>query len=82
MHRHFEKIFNLTKWKGVRFDDYFRIILTELHEEPSQKNIKTSYCEGVVHFDEKPLLDIRDDSDVTTLVKEIVNKYGKLLKFG
>jgi len=74
-----EKIFNLVKWKNARFDDYFRLILVELHAEPSQANIKTPYVESIIHFDEKPLLDIRDDSDITTLVEDISKKYGKFL---
>jgi hypothetical protein len=71
-----EKIFNMTAWKGVRFDDYFRMILTELHAEPSAEVMKASHCEAIVHFDEKPLLDIREDSDVADLGREISEKYG------
>ena len=74
-----EKIFNMSTWKGIRFDDYVRMILAELHTEPKPGAIKASHCEGVVKFDEKPLLDIRDDNYVTDLAGEIGEKYARLL---
>ena len=74
-----EKIFNMSTYKGARFDDYFRMILTELHAEPSAEAVKASHCEAIVRFDEKPLLDVREDSHVADLGREISEKYGPAL---
>lgn len=74
------KISDLKTWKGVRFDDLFREIISELHGEPKPGKIKTYHCAGDVTFDEKPLLDIREDQDVVALAGEIGEKYMSLLQ--
>lgn len=74
-----ERIFNMKTWKGITFNDYFRMILEEFHAEPNSSEIKASHCEAIAHFDEKPLLDIREDKDIVALAGEIGGKYGKLL---
>jgi hypothetical protein len=74
-----EKIFNMSPWKGVRFDDYFRMTLVQLHTEQKPGDIKTSNCEVTVRFDEKALLDLREDKDIVALAGEIGEKYAKSL---
>ena len=74
-----EKIFNMSTWKGARFDEYFRMILAELHSDPKSAPVKASHCEAVVHFDEKLLLDVRVDSDIVDLAREIGERYGSSL---
>ncbi len=74
-----ERIFNITTWKNVRFDDYFRMTLIHLHNEQNSGEIKMSHCEAIVHCDEKPLLDIREDKDIVVLATEIGEKYAKPL---
>ena len=74
-----EKILNMSAWKNIRFDDYFRMIMAELHADPNPDPIRASHCEAVVHFDEKPLLDIREDSEVVDLAREIGERYGELM---
>jgi len=68
---------NISTWKGARFDDYFKKILTLIHAEIKQGNLKTSHCEATVDFEEKALLDIREDKDIADLVKRIGEKYAK-----
>lgn len=75
-----ERIFNISTWKGARFDDYFRMTLIEIHAERQSGHIKTNSCEAKVRFDEKPLLDIREDKDIVSLAGEIVDKYGRIFK--
>lgn len=74
-----EKIFNMKPWKGIHFDDYFRMILAYIHENPKSGNIRASHCEASVVFDEKPLLDVKEDKDIVVLAKEIGDKYIKFL---
>jgi len=74
-----EKIFNFRTWKGARFDDYFRIVLIHIHSEQQSGHIEADSCEAEVRFDEKPLLDIREDKDIALLAEEIGDKYAKLL---
>ena len=74
-----EKIFNMKPWKGVHFDDYFRMTLTQIHENPRSGHVKASHCEASVEFNEKPLLDVKEEKDVAALAKEIGEKYIKFL---
>jgi hypothetical protein len=74
-----EKIFNRRTWKGIRFDDYFRMILAELHSQPKSDAVKVSHCEAIVHFAEKAILDVREDADVVDLCGQIAERYGHLL---
>lgn len=74
-----EKIFNMKPYKGASFDDYFRSILLEIHNNPNSGHVKASSCEASVVFNEKPLLDIKEDKDIVALVKEIGEKYIKFL---
>lgn len=74
-----EKIFNMSTWKGIRFDDYFRMILAELHANPGSNPVKASHCEARVQCVEKPLLDVREDSDVVDLAQQISEQYGELM---
>ena len=74
-----EKIFNMSTWKGIRFDDYFRMILAELHASPGSNPVKASHCEARVQCVEKPLLDVREDSDVVDLAQQISEQYGELM---
>jgi hypothetical protein len=55
------------------------MIMAELHADPNPDPIRASHCEAVVHFDEKPLLDIREDSEVVDLAREIGERYGELM---
>jgi hypothetical protein len=73
------KIFNFNMYKNARFKEFVRDILTELHAEHEGGNIKARRCEAEVKIDEKLLLDLRKDSNVETLSKEITEKYGKYL---
>jgi len=75
-----QNISDLKTWKGARFDDYFRQIIGELHSEPRSGKIKTSHCIGATKFDEKPLLDIREDQDVLALAGIIGEKYMPYLE--
>lgn len=72
-----KRIFNTITWKGVRFDDYFKMILNQIHDEQKSGDLKTTHCEAEVDFEEKALLDIREDKDVSALAKEISEKYVK-----
>ena len=74
-----EDMSNIGTWKGARFDDYVRFILMELHSDPKQGPIKLSRCDATIKYDEMPLLDIREDSDVTDLAGKIGEKYANLL---
>lgn len=74
-----EKMFNMSEWKGVRFDDHFRFLLADIHADPRSGAIKASRCEAILHFNEKALLDIREDSDVVNLAQQISEKYGESL---
>ena len=74
-----EKMFNMSEWKGVRFDEHFRYLLSDIHAEPRVGEVKASRCEAIVQFDEKPLLDVRQDSDIVELATEIGERYGNSL---
>jgi hypothetical protein len=74
-----EKIFNMKPWKGVHFDDYFRMTLAQIHETPKSGRVRASHCEASVVFDETLLLDIKEDKDVVSLAKVIGEKYIKFL---
>jgi hypothetical protein len=74
-----EKVFNMTTLKGARFDTYFRSTLAQLHVQRKSGKIRASNCEAEVRFDEKPLLDIREDGDIVALAAEIGQKYAKSL---
>jgi hypothetical protein len=71
------RISNIATWKGARFDDYFKKTLTQMHDEQKTGNLKTTHCEAKVEFEEKALLDIREDKDILHLAKEISEKYIK-----
>jgi len=73
------KIFNFNMYKNARFKEFVRSILTELHAEHEGKNIKARNCEAEVEMDEKLLLDLREDSNIEGLSREITEKYGKYL---
>jgi len=74
-----EKMFNMSEWKGVRFDEHFRYLLADIHDEPKSGEIRASRCDAILHFDEKPLLDVREDSDIVDLAREISERYGSSL---
>ena len=74
-----EKIFNISLWKGARFDDYFKMTLIQVHDERKSGDVEANSCEAKVHFDEKPLLDIREDRHIVALAEEIGDKYAKHL---
>ena len=74
-----QRIFNMRPLKGARFDDYFRMVLARMHDEPKSGELKALSCNATVHFDEKPLLDIREDKEVVALAGEISEKYAKFL---
>jgi hypothetical protein len=74
-----EKIFNMRPLKGATFDDYFRMTLAQIHENPKSGHVKAFNCEASVVFNEKPLLDIKEDKDVVALAREIGEKYIKFL---
>lgn len=76
-----EKIFNMSTWKGARFEEYVKMVLIELHNESRTGSLKTNYLEATTQFDEKPLLAIRQDKDIIDIAEEIGNKYiNKILK--
>jgi hypothetical protein len=74
-----KKIFNITTWKGARFDDYFKMTIAQLHTEPKSSEIKASHCEATLESTERFLLDIKEDKDIVALVDEITDKYANLL---
>jgi hypothetical protein len=74
-----KKIFDMRPLKGATFDDYFRMTLAKIHEDPKPGQVRASHCEASAVFDEKPLLDIREDKDVVLLAKDIGEKYIKFL---
>ena len=71
-----KKIFNFNIYKNARFKDFVREILTELHAEREARNIRAPHCEAKVMVDEKLLLDLREDSNIEALTREISEKYG------
>ncbi|MGV8080975.1 MAG: hypothetical protein AB2L22_13075 [Syntrophales bacterium] len=77
-----EKIYDMKIWKGATFDDYVRMILARIHDNPKPGHVRASHCEASVLFYEKPLLDIREDKDIELLAIEIGDKYIKLLDNG
>ena len=70
-----KKISNIKPYKGARLEDYFRGILIALHADSQQGNIKTLHCEASISFEERFLLDIREDKDVSSLVETIAHQY-------
>jgi hypothetical protein len=70
-----EHITDLKSFKGARFENYFQEIIEKLHVEPKQGEVKTPHCNARVIFDEKKLLDIREDKDVVDVSEEIRKKY-------
>ncbi len=72
-----KRIFNIIRWKGIRFDDYFKMILLMMHDEQKSGDLKMTHCEATVDFKEIALLDIREDKDVSALAKEITEKHMK-----
>lgn len=72
-----KRIFNISTWKGVRFDDYFKMTLILMHDEPKPGDLKMTHCEATVDFEERALLDIREDKDISALAKEISERYMK-----
>jgi len=70
------KVFNFSMYKNARFKEFVREILAELHANNGGEAIKARHCEAEVEKDEKLLFDLREDSDVVALSKEISEKYG------
>lgn len=73
------KIFNFNMYKNARFKEFVREILTELHAMHGVKDIKARHCEAEVDMDERLLLDLREDSNIEALSREINEKYGQVL---
>jgi len=74
-----KKIFDIKPLKGYTFEDYFGMILAQIHDNQKSGQIRATHCEASAVFDEKPLLDIKEDKDVVLLSKNIGDKYIKFL---
>ena len=74
-----EKLIITGTWKNARFDDYFKELLSELHFSQGAGEIKTLHSKGTIQYSKILLLDIREDSDIVTLAKEIISKYSNFI---
>jgi hypothetical protein len=71
-----ERMYDFSPFQGAKFNEYFKKLLLVMHKDAAPGTIITSHCKAEVEFDEAPLLDIREDSDLLALADKINDKYG------
>jgi len=72
-----EKIFEVQRSKGMNLDGLFREIMTEIHNEGIENEIKTLHCRTIMRSENKLLLDVRSDRDLHEVSKKAIDDYGK-----
>jgi len=71
-----ERMYDFSPLQGAGFHSYFRMLIWALHKKAKPGTIIASNCKGDVEFEEKPLLDIREESDLVALADKINDKYS------